>query len=364
MTTTARAAVYESPNQPFEIREFPLRPVADGELLVRISMSSICRSDIHSWQGKRPNPCPGILGHEIIGTIDQQGSQMRCDLRGQTLAVGDRITWTEFFHDGTDYYQDLHDLPQKAGGLRKYGHEAADSEPHFLGGFAEYCYVMPGTGVLKLSDQLRDEEAVPLNCAAATMASVCEASQIGLGDAVVIQGLGLLGIYGVAMARARGATRVIGIDTIPARLATARRFGATCTLNADDFVGDDLIAAVRRETPPDGADAVLEVCGVAGVIPAGLEMLRKGGRYTTAGLVSPGADITFDANLLVQRMITLRGIHNYHPRHLIQAHDFVLRERTNLPFGELIEACFPLAQINHAFRQAADRSVMRACVTP
>ncbi|MEE3369141.1 MAG: zinc-binding dehydrogenase [Planctomycetota bacterium] len=364
MNSRARAAVYPAPNQPFEIREFPLRNVAAGELLVRVTMSSICRSDIHSWQGKRPNPCPGLLGHEIIGRIEQLGSDITHDLRGTPLEIGDRSTWTEFFHAGTDYYDAIHNLPQKALGLRKYGHESADMEPHLLGGFAEYCYVMPGTGILKLSDQLTDEEAVPLNCAAATMASVCEASHIGLGDTVVVQGLGLLGIYGVAMACARGATRVVGIDTVDARLDTARHFGATCSLNAADLSEQDLIEAVREQTRPDGADVVLEVCGNAAVIPAGIQMLRRGGRYTTAGLVSPGATVTFDANLLVQRLVTLKGIHNYHPRHLLQAHDFVLSAQGRFPFGDLIEARFPLEQINDAFQQAADRIVLRACVTP
>ena len=364
MTPKARAAVYPAPNQPFELRDFPLRNVSDEELLVRVSMSSICRSDIHSWQGKRPNPCPGLLGHEIIGRIEQQGTGVVQDLRGIPLAVGDRITWTEFFHSGTDYYDAIHNLPQKSIGLRKYGHESADTQPHFLGGFAEYCYVMPGTGILKLADELTDEEAVPLNCAAATMASVCEASQIGLGDTVVVQGLGLLGIYGAAMARARGATRVIGIDTVADRLKTARHFGATSCLNAAEMSEQDLVTAVREQTSPDGADVVLEVCGNANVIPAGIQMLRRGGRYTTAGLVSPGANVTFDANLLVQRMVTLRGIHNYHPRHLLQAHDFILSERERFPFRDLIEARFPLDQINEAFQQAADRVVLRACVTP
>ena len=71
---TARAAVYESPNMPFIIREYPVRDVKSNEALVRISMSTICRSDIESYQGHRPNPCPGILGHEIIGVIEQLGA--------------------------------------------------------------------------------------------------------------------------------------------------------------------------------------------------------------------------------------------------------------------------------------------------
>ena len=69
----------------------------------------------------------------------------------------------------------------------------------------EYCYILPGTWILKLPDELSDEEATPLNCGVATMASVTEAAEIALGDAVVVQGLGLLGLYGCAMAKARGA---------------------------------------------------------------------------------------------------------------------------------------------------------------
>ena len=75
MSRTGRAAVYDAPNAPFVIREYPLRDAAVDEVLVRISMSTICRSDIHSYLGHRPNPCPGILGHEIVGVIDQLGAR-------------------------------------------------------------------------------------------------------------------------------------------------------------------------------------------------------------------------------------------------------------------------------------------------
>ena len=103
-------------------------------------------------------------------------------------------------------------MPQKCHGVRKYGHDLSEEDPHFLGGFAEYCYILPGTWILKLPDELSDEEATPLNCGVATMASVTEAAEIALGDTVVIQGLGLLGLYGAAMAKARGARCVIGLD--------------------------------------------------------------------------------------------------------------------------------------------------------
>ena len=101
--SSARVAVYDAPHAPFVLREYPLRAPAAGEVLVRITMSTICRSDIHSWQGHRPNPCPGVLGHEIVGRIAALGTGIDRDLRGEPLAVGDRITWSEYFVPGPHY---------------------------------------------------------------------------------------------------------------------------------------------------------------------------------------------------------------------------------------------------------------------
>jgi D-arabinose 1-dehydrogenase-like Zn-dependent alcohol dehydrogenase len=263
MVRTARAAIYVKPNAPFEVHEYPLRDVRAGEVLARVSMSTICRSDIHSYEGARPNPCPGILGHEIIGVIDQIGAGIDNDLRGSPLALGDRITWTEFFSDGPSHYRDVLDMPYKAPGLRKYGHDLVDDDPHFLGGFAEFCYIMPGTGILKLPDELSDEEATPLNCGVATMIAVTEAAVIEIGDSVVVQGLGLLGLYGCAIAKSRGAGQVIALDSVPSRLALAKRFGADITIDVS-AMGEDALASrssmKRFAKPPSAASCARRLC--------------------------------------------------------------------------------------------------------
>jgi alcohol dehydrogenase len=361
---TGRAAVYDAPNAPFEIREFPVRDVHANEVLVRITMSTICRSDIHSYLGHRPNPCPGILGHEIVGVIEQIGENMAHDMRGDDLVIGGRVTWTEFFHDGESYYRDVHDMPQKSLGVRKYGHDLVTEDPHFLGGFADYCYIQPGTGILNLPDELTDEEATPLNCGVATMISVTEAAEINMGDTVVIQGLGLLGLYGCAIAKARGARRVIGIDAVANRLIIAKKFGADATFDVSSISEEDLITQVRAECPPDGADVCIEVCGHPGVIPTGLKMLRTGGRYIIGGLVSPNANMTIDGNELLKKMITLKGVHNYHPRQLIQALDFVMANRERYHFAEIVDSKFSLDQLNEAFARADNHSVLRAAIVP
>ena len=358
---TGRIVVYDAPNQPFRIQDTPLRPTRAGEVLVRIRMSTICRSDIHSYQGHRPNPCPGVLGHEIIGTIAELGPGVGRDLRGDALAVGDRITWSEYFIPGANYFTEVLDLPQKSPGVEKYGHMAVATDPHHHGGFAEYCYVLPGSWILKLPECLSDEEATPVNCGVATMVCVTERAEIGLGDTVVIQGLGLLGLYGAALAKGRGARLVIGLDGVPARRDLAARFGVDHAFDPDQ---PELVAAIRALCRPDGADVVLEVCGSAEAIPTGLACLRTGGRYVLGGVVNPGSYVRLDANLLLRKMITLSGIHNYHPRHLMQALDFVVAHRRRFPFHDLVDGKYGLHQVGQAMADAAERKVLRAAIIP
>lgn len=361
---SGRIAVYDAPNTPFAIRSFPLRRARAGEALVRIRMSTICRSDLHSYLGHRPNPCPGVLGHEIIGTIVELGEGVTHDMRGAALAAGDRVTWSEYFIPRRDYHSEVLDLPQKARGVEKYGHMAATTEPHHHGGFGEYCYILPESWILKLPPELTDEEATPLNCGVATMMSVTGRAALGIGDAVVIQGLGLLGLYGAAIAKARGARVVVGLDTVEARRSLGARFGVDHALDPSSMDEAALADRVRALCPPDGADAVLEVCGDAAAIPAGLSFLRTGGRYVLAGVVNPGSFVRIDANLLLRRMLTLTGVHNYHPRDLVQALDFVVAQRSRFPFHDLVDGKYRLDQVGEAMRDAQERRVLRAAIVP
>ncbi|HUG35374.1 MAG TPA: alcohol dehydrogenase catalytic domain-containing protein [Candidatus Limnocylindrales bacterium] len=224
----ARAAVFDGPGRPFARRAVPVGAPLRGGLLARITMATVCGSDVHSWAGRRRSPVPGILGHEMVGTVAALGEWAPTDLRGEPFRIGDRTTWSAYVACGHCDRCLALDLPQKWRRLRKYGHEALAEPPHLLGGFAEYCHILPGTVVLRVPGPVTDAEAVTVNCAGATMAAVVEAAMIGVGDRVVIQGLGALGLWGVALARAAGARVVIGLDPVEERLILARcaRFDA------------------------------------------------------------------------------------------------------------------------------------------
>jgi threonine dehydrogenase-like Zn-dependent dehydrogenase len=280
------------------------------------------------------------------------------------LTEGDRVTWTEYFWGGDTYFRDVLNMPQKTAGLGKYGHEPADRDPHLLGGFAEYCYIVPQTGILKVPDEVSDKEAAPINCGVATMMCVCEASSIETGDVVVVQGLGLLGLYACAIASSHGARLVIGLDAVPSRMELAKRFGANETINVAESTDEQLVSRVRELTNGRGADVAIEVSGNPDTVAPGIDMLRIGGRYTLGGLVNPGSTFQLDGNDLVRKWITLRGIHNYHPRHLVQALDFVVSHRKRFPFEDLVSAVFVLDQIDEAFARASERTLLRAAIVP
>jgi putative phosphonate catabolism associated alcohol dehydrogenase len=347
-------SVYEHPNAAFQLRLFPIRDPLPGEVLVKVRMCTICRSDIHSYLGHRPNPTPGVLGHEIIGTIVSLGEGVTQDMRGDPLSPGDRITWSEYFIPGDSYHTEVLDLPQKSPGVEKYGHMAATTPPHHHGGFGQYCYILPKSWILRLPDALSDEEATPINCGVATM----------MGDTVVVQGLGLLGLYGAAIAKARGARTVIGIDPVPARREQGQRFGCDAVLDPDALGETALVQQVRALCPPDGADAVIEVCGHPDVVFPGIQMARVGGRYVLGGFVNPGSFAKLDLNQILRKLLTLRGVHNYHPRHLIEALDFITAHRHRFPFNDLVDGRYGLDQVGLAMQDAGDRKVLRAAIVP
>ena len=359
---TAKASVFTGVGRPFEIKEFPLKE-SDEMMLVKINRSTVCGSDIHTWMGKRSAPLPVILGHEITGKIVAMSDGEQTDISGKPLKEGDRITWTIMSSCGRCHYCRL-GLRQKCLHLFKYGHESCGVVPHLNGGVAEYIYLRKGTGIVKLPNAITDEEAVPINCALATVVNGIETIGLHQGETVLIQGAGVLGLYAVSLLRERGAGKIIIIDAFENRLALAEEFGADVCLNIGTLDPDSIIKQVADMTKGFGVDLAIEVCGVSKAILQGLEMLRIGGRYLIVGMVFPNADITLDASVFVKKILTVKGIHNYAPRHLIEAVDFVHNAKDKYPFKKLVSHAFSLYELDEAFKVSHERKAIRASVIP
>jgi len=343
MSKTGKAIVFLGAGKPLEEREYPIPEVEPGAILVKTVMSTVCGSDMHSWKGHRPFPTPSILGHEITGKIVKLGKGVDRDTAGKPLAEGDRITWTIMANCGTCFFCRMKKLPQKCLNLFKYGHMSSAEPPYFNGGFAEYVYIRPGTCVFKVPDELLDEEATPLNCAAATVTAGLDRIGIDLGDNAVVQGDGMLGLYATAMLKERGAGKVIVLGHHDERLRLAEELGADYTINTKGYKDEDLVKEVRNLVGGWGSDLVIEVTGRADAVPLGVKILRVGGRYLLLGFVSPGANFTIDGCDIVVNCLTMFGLHNYDAEHLGKALEFVRKTRDKYPFKKLVGPNFELS---------------------
>lgn len=353
-----KVAVYQGPGQPMEFREYPLPDVGPEDILVRIRAANICGSDLHIWHGRGPGMRRGaVSGHEMVGEVFRLGREVKTDCLGQTLREGDRIAYAYFVPCGA-CPACLSGMP---GCANRYRHwlGKVDEPPHFRGAYGEYYYLRKGQTVCKVPDALSDSEVSPVNCA------LCEAlyglDQIGirLGDTVVIQGAGGLGLYATALAREMGAAQVIVLDKRADRLALAKEFGAALTLNVDETSEKDRRELVHDLTHGHGADVVAEFVGVPSAVEEGARLLRQGGRYLWIGNITPGLASALDPGTVVRGAQTIKGVVVYEPWALPRALDFLARHRDTYPFGKIVSHVFPFEEINGAFTFADEGQAIR-----
>ncbi|MHB8577916.1 MAG: zinc-binding dehydrogenase, partial [Dehalococcoidia bacterium] len=240
--------------------------------------------------------------------------------------------------------------------------------PYFTGTYADYYYLPAGHPVFRVPDELSDDTLGPVNCAMGTVTQGLTAAGCGEGQYVVIQGAGGLGLSAAAMAKDMGAERVIVLDRIPHRLETAKRFGADDTVNIGDYeAAQDRIQRVRELTSGRGADIVMELVGLAALVPEGIAMLRNGGTFIEIGNIVAGSKVEIEPQQLL-RGKKIMGSAMYRPSILPLLLSFLVRTKGRYPFDEMVSHRFPLAQINEAFPVAEwsgrQTEVTRAVLVP
>lgn len=338
---SARVQLFHGPGQPFSMSTaaLPAELLLD-EVLVQISMATICGSDLHTTEGRRSAPTPCVLGHEAVGHVVRSA-------RG-SVAEGQRVTWTLADSCGHCAPCSQWHLPQKCERLFKYGHAALSDGSGLNGCYASHIVLRPGTQIMTVPDTLPDAIAAPANCALATIVNALETLPDPCHSALV-QGGGLLGIYACAWLRHRGVREVFCTDLSPQRLALVAEFG-----------GVPVPAGSALPT----VDLVLEVTGSSAVIPDGVKALRPGGHYVWAGMVHPKTQLDLTGEAVLRKCLTLRGVHNYAPRHLADSLDFLAQNHTRLPFEKLTSPPLPLEKLNEGLELTRTRQWQRVAIQP
>lgn len=331
----------------------PIPTLHDGEILVNISYTTLCGSDLHTYCGLRNEPCPTILGHEIVGTIAEISARHSgLDVQGNKLQAGDLITWTVFASDpNSANYQP--DTPQKNDRLYKYGHRKITEQDELHGGLATHIILRPHTCIRLLPKAISLRVAATINCAVATSAGAIRLAGTIAGKNVHVAGIGLLGLVTIAMCKELGASNIIVSDVNPARLEMAKHFGASHTIDLSERENCALLEAIT-------IDRFIDMSGSPDAMELGIETLGLHGRAILVGAVFHQRPTKIDAEQVIRKMLCIKGLHNYNYTDFSFAVDFIINNWRKYPFESLVEREFPLDEVNAAIDYALTHKPIRA----
>lgn len=359
----SRAVVLEEFGRPLALRDFELpAPPADG-MVVAGRYGGVCGTDLHLRQGHLPVPVPLVLGHEGLGTVHELAPGTHVDAAGAPLAVGDEVMWASSLACGTCPPCRLHREPTLCEQRRTYGvNRPATGAYPLAGSWADHIVLHPGTTVVKVPDGVGASAAMSLACAGPTMVhAFYERRPVRVGETVVVQGSGPVGLAAAALAQLAGAARVILVGGPAHRLELAARAGIgdhhVNLVEAADT--DTALAEVRRLTGGAGADLVVECTGVPAAVGQGLGLARRGGSYLIVGQYTDSGDTLINPHQIVYRQLDVVGSWAFTGAHLVEYVRLLPALTRRFALADLVTE-YPLAEHERALAAVADGSVMKA----
>lgn len=353
-----KAAIFVEPGR-IELDDKPMPEVGPLDALIRVTTTTICGTDVHILKGEYPVVKGLTVGHEPVGVIEQLGSAVQGYREGQRVIAG---AITPSGHSmaclcgchSQDGAETRHGF--KAMGGWRFGNTIDGAQ-------AEYLLVPDAmTNLAPVPDALSDEQVLMCPDIMSTGFSGAESGGVRIGDTVAVFAQGPIGLCATAGARLMGATRIIAVESVPARQAMARRLGADEVV---DFAKVDPVEEIMRLTDGRGVDVAIEALGRQSTFEGALRVLRPGGTLSSLGVYSTDLRIPLDAfaaGLGDHRIVTtLCPGGKERMRRLMNA---VASERVDL--RSLVTHRFRLDDIKAAYDLFANQrdGVLKVAITP
>jgi threonine dehydrogenase-like Zn-dependent dehydrogenase len=334
--------VLSAVNGPFEVRDVAVPEIRPDGVLLRVALSGVCATDAHVFKGDWPNfRLPSILGHENCARIVALGPGVETDFFGTPLAPGDLVV-PRVASCGHCWYCLVAGASRWCPS-RTLGPVLEDGLS-LSGGWSELMY-LEGHSVQLFKTSAPPEVAV-LTEPMATCVGGIDRAQIKLGETVVVQGSGPIGLLATACARLAGAGTLIVVGGPPARLSLARTFGADITIDIDEVPDSaERTKRVLAATPRGfGADLVLGCVGHPAAVGEGLSYVRPGNaRAVEIGNATGGGSFPMRPSPdLVYKNATLHGFWGTTTEHWVAA--LRVLERGALPFERVVSHRLPLTR--------------------
>jgi 2-desacetyl-2-hydroxyethyl bacteriochlorophyllide A dehydrogenase len=349
--STMKALVFRGRDQ-IRIEEVPIPRPGPGEAVIRVTLTTICGTDLHILKGEYPVKPGLIIGHEPVGIIHELGVGVTGYELGDRVLVG-AITPCGQCQDCLR--GDLAQCGGPTGGWR-FGNTINGAQ-------AEYLLVPSAQANLaKIPNDLADEQVVLLADIASTGISAAERANLQIGDSVAVFAQGPIGLCATAGARLKGAGLIIAIESDPFRTQVAKRMGADIVLNHEII---DVVEETKRLTNGRGVDVAVEALGTQQTFENALGVLRAGGTLSSLGVYSGKLSIpleSFAAGLGNHKIITtLCPGGKERMQRLME-----LVRHGRLDLQPLLTHRFSLDRITEAYKLFGERrdNVIKVAITP
>lgn len=356
--TTGRATVLVEPNR-LETWHVPVVEPEHGGALVRVVLAGVCGSDVHITSGEAGlMPFPIVLGHEGVGRIEKLGG-IETDYAGVPVHPGDFVYWSPIAACHRCYSCNVVD-DSPCENSRFFEH--AD-KPNW-GSYADYAWLPRGLAFFKLPAGADPLAVASLGCALPTvLRGFDRCGPVRVGEAVVVQGAGPVGISAVMVARHAGARQVIVIDGVEGRLQVAASFGATATISLK------VSPAERRRqiydlTGPMGPSLVVEAAGALPAFPEGVDLTGPHGRYIVLGLWGAVGVQSISPRDLTTKNLTVAGATFPKPKHYYEAMHLAARLQNDLPLAGLVSHRFAIEEAGKALQAVRSGEAIKAVIEP
>lgn len=358
---TYRAAVVRSAHGPVDIENLPSRDPIGDEVAVDVTACGLCHSDVHFMHGTSGTDFPYVVGHEVAGRVSAVGP----DATGTT--IGDTVVVAPMVPCGH--------CPRCVAGrptacadrlLRRPAITLADGAAGTpvlgVGGLAERVLV-PARNVVAIDARVPPEIAALLGCGVPSgYGAAVNTAEVGPADEVAVIGCGAVGVAAIAGAAAAGASRIVAVDTNPAKLAVARKFGATDVVDSST---QDAVDAVRGLTGGRGVDVVLDAVGGPATFGVANGMRAVGSRLVVVGAPKVGDTVELPLRGL---FLTGGAIRVSIWGDCVAARDLpMLADRYldgSLPLDEYLSGTFALDDAERGYEQLLSGQVLRSVVVP
>jgi len=280
-----KANVFLGKNQ-IEVQDVPKPRAGVGEAVIRVTLTTICGTDLHILRGEYPVAQGLVIGHEPVGVIEELGEGVVGYDIGDRVLVGAITPCGQCSACWSGHSSQCgHGGGFEALGGWRFGNTINGAQAEFL----KVPYAQ--ANLAKIPNELSDEQVVLLADIASTGFSGAESAGIKIGDSVVVFAQGPIGLCATAGAKLLGASLIIGVDGDQNRLAMSKRMGADIVLDYRDV---DVVAEVKKITG-GGADVTIEALGTQQTFEYALRCLRPAGTLSSLGVYSGKLQIPYEA---------------------------------------------------------------------